>query len=183
MKRLFAAVVLAAMSVPAFAETGPNVFLNGKVFKGEEVVASFAMPARLGSTVPVKEQVLNSYIERALVEGKKVKLVPGQIATGLDLQVTPSSIAGDHVTVMVKGSLAELKGFDKAPVAGSDLHIDLPKLHKNEFSQSFSIEKGKPLEYAFGGSCTSGFLVGDKLADDKPTDCTHKLILEASVYN
>ncbi|MCP1652356.1 hypothetical protein [Pseudomonas nitroreducens] len=183
MKRLFAAVVLAAMSVPAFAETGPNVFLNGKVIKGDEVVASFAMPARLGSTVPVKDQVLNSYIESALVEGKKVKLVPGKIATGLDLEVTPSSIAGDRVMVMVKGTLAELNGFDKAPVAGTDLHIDLPKLHKNEFSQTFSIKNGQPLEYDFGGSCTSGFLVGDKLVDNKPADCTHKLILEASVYN
>lgn len=84
MKRFFAAVVLAAAAVPAIAETGPNVFLNGKVFKGDEVVASFAMPVVLGSTVPVKEQVLNSYIERALVDGKKVKLVPGQVATGLD---------------------------------------------------------------------------------------------------
>ena len=85
--------------------------------------------------------------------------------------------------VMVKGSLAELNGFDKAPVAGTDLHIDLPKLHKNEFSQTFSIKNGQPLEYDFGGSCTSGFLVGDKLVDNKPADCTHKLILEASVYN
>ncbi|HFH2978838.1 TPA: hypothetical protein ACGJSI_005834 [Pseudomonas aeruginosa] len=182
MKRFFAAVVLAAMAVPAIAESGSNVFLSGKVFKGDEVVASFAMPALLGSTVPVKEQILNSYIEKALVDGKKVKLVPGKITTGLDLQVTPSSIAGDRVMVMVKGSLAELEGFDKAPIAGTDLHIDLPKLHKNEFSQSFSIEKGKPLEYAFGGNCTAGFLVDDKL-DDKPADCTHKLILEASVYN
>ncbi len=178
MKRFFAAVVLAAAAVPAIAETGPNVFLNGKVFKGDEVVASFAMPVVLGSTVPVKEQVLNSYIERALVDGKKVKLVPGQVATGLDLQVTPSSIAGDRVMVTVKGSLAELKGFDEAPVAGTDLHIDLPKLSKNEFSQSFAIEKGKPLKYAFGGNCTAAFLV-----DDKPADCTHKLVLEASVYN
>ncbi|MCC9290077.1 hypothetical protein [Pseudomonas aeruginosa] len=178
MKRIFAAVVLAAMAVPAIAESGSNVFLSGKVYKGDEVVASIAMPALLASTVPVKEQILNSYIEKALVVGKKVKLVPGEITTGLDLQVTPSSIAGDLVMVMVKASLAELEGFDKPPIAGTDLHIDLPKLHNNEFSQSFSIEKGEPLEYAIGGNSTRGFLVDDKLAD-----CTHNLILEAMVYN
>ena len=76
MKRLFTAGVLAAMSVPVFAETGPNVFLNGKVYKGDEIVASFAMPARLGSTVPVKDQVLNSYIESALVDGKRSSWFP-----------------------------------------------------------------------------------------------------------
>ncbi|HCE5933767.1 TPA: hypothetical protein NHK80_005232 [Pseudomonas aeruginosa] len=159
MKRFFAAVVLTAMSVPAIAESGPNVFLNGKVFKGDEVVASFATPARLGSIVPVKDQIMQH-----------------GVATGLEMRVTPMSIAGDRIIVAVKGSLTKLKGVDTVSTSHSGLpmSVALPKAAQEEFSRSFEVEKGIPVELDFG-DCT--------WIEGVPTDCSHKFVLSASVSN
>ena len=175
MKRfLIAAVMLPMLASSALAESSSNIFLSGKVFKGDEVVASFAAPTLLGNTLPVKDQVLHSYIEKAVSDGKKTKLIPGKLVTGLDMTMTPTAVVGENVIVAVKGSLAVLEGFDKAPLAGTDLAIDLPKMSRNEFSQSFEVKKGQPLEFAFGG-CT--------LFEGTPTNCSHKLVLDASAHN
>lgn len=174
MKRFLIAVMLPMLATSALAEPGSNVFLSGKVFKGNEVVASFAAPTLLGNTLPVRDQVLHSYIEKAVSDGKKTKLIPGKLVTGLDMAMTPTAVVGENVIVAVKGSLAMLEGFDKAPLAGTDLAIDLPKMSRNEFSQSFEIKKGQPLEFAFGG-CT--------LVEGTPTNCSHKLVLSASAVN
>jgi len=175
MKRfLIVAAMFPMLTTAALAETGSNIFLAGKVFQGDEVVASFAAPTLLGNTLPVKDQVLHSYIEKAVSDGKKTQLIPGKLATGLDMTMTPTAVVGENVIVAVKGSLATLEGFDKAPLAGTDLAIDLPKMRRNEFSQSFEIKKGQPLEFAFGG-CT--------LVEGTPTNCSHKLVLEASANN
>lgn len=174
MKRALLAVLLPLLSSTVLAESRPNVFLSGKVFKGEEVVASFAAPTILGGVVPVKDQVLHSYIEKSVTDGKKTQLIPGKLATGLNLAITPKAVVGDNVIVAVEGALAELEGFDKVPLAGTELAIDLPKLTSKEFSQSFEVKKGEPLEFAFG-NCT--------LVEGTPTDCSHKLILSAALVN
>lgn len=71
MKRfLIVAVMFPMLATSALAESGSNIFLSGKVFKGDEVVASFAAPTLLGNTLPVKDQVLHSYIEKAVSDGK-----------------------------------------------------------------------------------------------------------------
>ncbi|HCA6672390.1 TPA: hypothetical protein MXV24_006861, partial [Pseudomonas aeruginosa] len=78
MKRfLIVAAMFPMLTTAALAETGSNIFLAGKVFQGDEVVASFAAPTLLGNTLPVKDQVLHSYIEKAVSDGNKTQLIPG----------------------------------------------------------------------------------------------------------
>lgn len=174
MKNILIAAFVAFFAVTAHAETPHNIFLSGKVFKGEEVVETFAAPTILGAALPVKNQVLHSYIEKAVTDGKRTDLVPGKLATGLSLTITPTAVSEDNVLVAVSGELTSLHGFDKAPVAGTDLAIELPKLTSHVFSNSFAVNKHEPLEFGFG-NCT--------LVEGNPTDCTHKLVLSAAVSN
>lgn len=174
MKSILIAACLPLFAVTAHAESPQNIFLSGKVFKGEEVVASFAAPTILGGALPVKDQVLHSYIKKAVTNGKRTDLIPGKLATGLSLNITPTATSENSVLVAVSGELAKLHGFDKAPVAGTELAIDLPKMTSHVFSTSFAVNKQEPLEFGFG-DCT--------LIEGKPTDCTHRLVLSAIVSN
>lgn len=47
------------MTAPVFAASPSNVFLSGTVFKGNEVITTFATPIVLGGTLPVKDQDSN----------------------------------------------------------------------------------------------------------------------------
>lgn len=47
------------MTAPVFAASPSNVFLSGKVFKGDEVITTFATPIVLGGTLPVNDQDSN----------------------------------------------------------------------------------------------------------------------------
>lgn len=56
-QNVFSAAALATLlATPVHAATLYNVFLSGQVFKGDELVTTFATPILIGRTLPVKDQ-------------------------------------------------------------------------------------------------------------------------------
>lgn len=90
---------------PVFAASTSNVYLTGKVFRGEEVVTTFDAPILLGSTLPVKDQV---------TEGS------GIVKT-VQIALTPEETAGSSVTVSITANWSESGGPTKGAVVGGTM--------------------------------------------------------------
>lgn len=69
----------------AHARSPENVFVSGKVLKGDSIVTSFAAPILLGGNLPVNDT------ERSGVKSTIVKV-----------DLSPQVVDGDHVTLLVK---------------------------------------------------------------------------------
>lgn len=100
----FSALAL-LMAAPVFAASPSNVFLSGKVFKGGEVITTFATPIVLGNTLPVKDQVANG---------------SGGMNT-VRLALTPELFAENVMTVSIKADWSAL-GAPSEAVAGGTLN-------------------------------------------------------------
>lgn len=87
LQSLFSAAALATLlATPAHAATPYNVFLSGQVFKGGELVTTFATPILIGRTLPVKDQ------ERGGAERRG----------SFTLELTPEPAAQNRLSVSIK---------------------------------------------------------------------------------
>lgn len=100
---LAASALMLLAATPCFAVSLSNVFLSGKVFKGDELITTFASPIVLGNTLPVKDQVSDG---------------TGRMST-LRLALTPEQSEDKVMSVSIKADWGTLGAPSEAVSGGT----------------------------------------------------------------
>jgi hypothetical protein len=149
---LLLAALIPMSAAPAFAGSAGNVYLSGQVLKGDDQLAGFSAPLRMGGALPLKGEISNG-------AGKLFSEVRGS--------VTPISVAGTNVVVQVTAELTEYKHPARFKGERKELVSDTPESESWTISRSVEIAQGEPTVIPFG-NCTT------------PTSCSHSIVLSAS---
>lgn len=146
------AALITMSSASAFAGSIDGVYLSGQVLNGDDQLAGFAAPIRMGGALPLKGEISNG-------AGKLFSEVHGT--------VTPQAIAGNKVVVQVIAELTEYKAPARFKGEHQGLINDIPESKSWTVSRNVEIAQGETTVIPFG-NCTT------------PTTCSHSITLTAS---
>ena len=172
MKRFILALAM-FQSLSVHAAGAPGVALVGDLYRGDELVSSFAMASVTTAGVPVQieDKVEHGYVDRATFKNGKIAFVPASVSSGLTLDVAANLTTDKTVILRIKGEVAELNGFAIKATPGTTATVQEPRMHRNGFSSAMVVKMDEAKDLVFGNCAPK---------EGSSELCTYKLAIKVS---
>ena len=149
MKYIYGLLCLIISSNVYAIDSNSSLSVNVKLYQNKELINEVTATTLSGITAPVSISKITSYVEKyeKSIDGKEI-ITPGEIETGLFLELTPVLLSNNEVELkynLIKSDLLSIESFNS-----KNYHIDLPNVESVKTGQTIKLELNKEVLLPFG---------------------------------